>query len=264
MTFSPLERLGYDPTVVRVWDDNKDVHYQFTVGDKKYQTVRCIDETSALNIVTRATRVWAVRELDAKDQPIGKTKVLKDVWLYIDARSEKDIYNEIFGALEKLDKSGVPPDQRPPTRLPDATIVEDAKQYFITIKQDVPVWINGQVDTTAAIPDGAVEFCYTPLPLQVAVEGGHGYTQDNVPAPPVAAAKKSPVYPHTQRKHRRIVFAEECQSLYTVDDYGDFTLGLAQLVYGTSSILTTFPFLICGRSRLHAFGRFHSSGYQSR
>ncbi|KAF8909067.1 hypothetical protein CPB85DRAFT_1455900 [Mucidula mucida] len=173
MTFSSLEGLGYDPTVVRVRDDNKDVQYQFTVGDKKYQTVRCIDESS-----------------------------VEGRWLYIDARSEKDIYNEIFGALENWTKS-VFRLISVPDSLPDATIAEDAKQYFITIEQDVPVWINGQVDTTAAI-------------RMAAVESGRGYTQDNTPAP-AARAKISPAYPHTQRKHRRIVFAEESQLVYGLD-----------------------------------------------
>ncbi|KAF8909078.1 hypothetical protein CPB85DRAFT_759526 [Mucidula mucida] len=250
MTFSSLEGLGYDPTVVRVRDDNKDVQYQFTVGDKKYQTVRCIDESSALDIVTRATRVWAVRELDANDQPFGETKVLKDVWLYIDAKSEQTIQKEIFAALEELDKIGVSPEERPPTSVAGATMADDAKQYFMTIVEDIAVQVNDQDDTTLAPPRNAVEFRYTPLPTPPpakfpTVAGGR-HTKDNALGPvgtggkkasgkpkPVAPSAKNPVvYPHTQRTHRRIVFAEECQSLYTVDDYGDFTLGLAQLVYG--------------------------------
>ncbi|KAF9010406.1 hypothetical protein BDZ89DRAFT_1078134 [Hymenopellis radicata] len=248
MMFSPLEKLGYDPTVVRVRDEDNGIQYQFTVGDTKYQTVRCIDEASALDIVTRATRVWAVRELDADDQPFGEVKVLKDVWLYCNAKSEKDIQDEIFTALRELDEIGVPEDQRPPTSSSGATMAEDAKQYFMTIEHDVPVQIDGQDDTTVAPPTDAVEFCYTPLPLKAGakratVEGSRRRTGNEAastagrkasakPQPTVPSGKEPPVYPHTQRTHRRIVFSEECQTLYAVDDYGHFALGLAQLVYG--------------------------------
>ncbi|KAF9020602.1 hypothetical protein BDZ89DRAFT_1072116 [Hymenopellis radicata] len=252
MMFSPLEKLGYDPTVVRVRDEDNKIQYQFTVGDTKYQTVRCIDEASALDIVTRATRVWAVQELDADNQPSGDVKVLKDVWLYCNAKSEKDIQDEIFTALRELDKIGVPEDQRPPTSSSGATMAEDAKQYFMTIEHDVPVQIDCQDDTTVAPPTDAVEFCYTPLPSKAAakrttVEGSRrteyeafaaaaastgGRKASAKPQPTARPAQNPPVYPHTQRTHRRIVFAEECQTLYVVDNYGDLALGLAQLVYG--------------------------------
>ncbi|KAF9020593.1 hypothetical protein BDZ89DRAFT_1164142 [Hymenopellis radicata] len=221
MMFAPLERLGYDPTVVRVRDENKNIQYQFTVGDTKYQTVRCIEEANALYIVTRATRIWAVRELDADNQPFGEVKVLKDVWLYCNAKSEKDIQDEIFTALRELDEIGVPEDQRPPTSSSGATMAQDAKQYFMTIEHDVPVQIDDQDDTTVVPPTDAVEFRYTPLP-----------SEEWQPTARPAKIVIPPVYPHTRRTHRRIVFAEECQTLYAVDDYGDFTLGLAQLVYG--------------------------------
>ncbi|KAF8885914.1 hypothetical protein CPB85DRAFT_1459671 [Mucidula mucida] len=258
MTFATLEGLGYDPTVTRLRDAKDDVQYRFTVGDKVYQTVRCIDESSALDIITRATRVWAVQELDAYNQPLGKTEVLKDVWLYFDAKSEEDIQNEIFKALEDLDKIGVSVDQRPPTSPPGVPMAEDAKQYFMTIVKDIAVQVNGQDDTTLAPPDGAVEYCYTPLPQnapakEATVKGSRGKTAEakakgkgkgkaaantgvrKASAKPQATAplaKDSPVYPHTRRTHRRIVFAEECQTLYTMKNYGDFALGLAQLVYG--------------------------------
>ncbi|KAF8903843.1 hypothetical protein CPB85DRAFT_1438180 [Mucidula mucida] len=239
MTFATLEGLGYDPTVTRLRDAKDDVQYRFTVGDKVYQTVRCIDESSALDIITRATRVWAVQELDAYNQPLGKTEVLKDVWLYFDAKSEEDIQNEIFKALEDLDKIGVSVDQRPPTSPPGVPMAEDAKQYFMTIVKDIAVQVNGQDDTTLAPPDGAVE--------QPRENGrGKGKAKGKGKAAPATGvrkasakpqataplAKDSPVYPHTRRTHRRIVFAEECQTLYTMKNYGDFALGLAQLVYG--------------------------------
>ncbi|KAF8870936.1 hypothetical protein CPB85DRAFT_1423462 [Mucidula mucida] len=248
MTFATLEGLGYDPTVTRLRDAKDDVQYRFTVGDKVYQTVRCIDESSALDIITRATRVWAVQELDAYNQPLGKTEVLKDVWLYFDAKSEEDISKRDFQSARGFGQNwrfGVP-------------MAEDAKQYFMTIVKDIAVQVNDQDDTTLAPPDGAVEYCYTPLPQnapakEATVKGSRGKTAEakakakgkgkaaantgvrKASAKPQATAplaKDSPVYPHTRRTHRRIVFAEECQTLYTMKNYGDFALGLAQLVYG--------------------------------
>ncbi len=235
MTFAPLEDLGYDPTVkrVRVGEDSN-IQYRFTIGDKVYQTTGVIYEMN-LDIVTRATRVWEVVELDSKFQSIGTHKVLKDVWLYFDATPESHIYNVIFAALRQLDADGTVADsERPPPLQPGSSLEEDAKHYFMTIVSDSVVTINGQPDEAKEPPEGYVEFSYTEaedkFAMEATVEGTlrgevDGYT------PQLKRAKRA-AYPHKRRTHRRIVFKEVCRTLYKVLSYADFTKGLAQLVYG--------------------------------
>ncbi|KAF8869095.1 hypothetical protein CPB85DRAFT_1401682 [Mucidula mucida] len=235
MTFAPLEDLGYDPTVKRVRvGEELNIQYRFTIRDKVYQTTGVIYEMN-LDIVTRATRVWEVVELDSNFQPIGTHKVLKDVWLYFDATPESHIYNAIFAALRQLDEDGTVADsERPPPLQPGSSLEEDAKHYFMTIVSDSVVSINGQPDEAKEPPEGYVEFCYTEAEEKFAMEAtiagtSRGEVDDYTPQ--LKRVDRAP-YPHKKRTHRRIVFDEVCRTLYKVLSYADFTKGVAQLVYG--------------------------------
>ncbi|KAF8909122.1 hypothetical protein CPB85DRAFT_1562600 [Mucidula mucida] len=213
----PLEDLGYDPTVKRIGVNEKDIQYRFTVGDKVYQTTGIIHDLN-LDLVTRATRVWEVIELDSEDMPIGTPKVLKDVWLYSDATPESDIYNAIFAALRQLDKDGsVAENERPPPLQPGSSLEEDAKNYFMTILSDSVVTINGQPDEAPEPPADYVELFYTETEDKVAMEAT------------VEGTHRGEVDGNDSSTHR---VEEVCRTLYKVFSYADFTKGLAQLVYG--------------------------------
>ncbi len=244
MTFASLEDLGYDPTVQRIHVSEEDIQYRFTVGDKVYQTIRIIHELN-LDIVTRATRVWEVIELDSEDMPIGESQVLKDVWLYFDATPESDIYNEIFAALRQLDADGsVSESERPPPLQQGSSLEEDAKRYFMNIISDSVVTVNGRADEAREPPTGYTEFFYTELDEEqvamdaVIVAAQRGDVDGCTPKP---KTNKAYVYPHKARIHRRVIFLEVCETLYKVFSYSKFALGLAQLVHGTSS---TFHFFL--------------------
>ncbi|KAF8891896.1 hypothetical protein CPB85DRAFT_248297 [Mucidula mucida] len=235
MTFASLEDLGYDPTVQRIHVSEEDIQYRFTVGDKVYQTIRIIHELN-LDIVTRATRVWEVIELDSEDMPIGESQVLKDVWLYFDATPESDIYNEIFAALRQLDADGsVSESERPPPLQQGSSLEEDAKRYFMNIISDSVVTVNGRADEAREPPTGYTEFFYTELDEEqvamdaVIVAAQRGDVDGCTPKP---KTNKAYVYPHKARIHRQVIFLEVCETLYKVFSYSKFALGLAQLVHG--------------------------------
>ncbi|KAF8872558.1 hypothetical protein CPB85DRAFT_1422651 [Mucidula mucida] len=130
MTFAPLEDLGYNPTVKRVQvGEDLNIQYSFTIGDKVYQTTGVIYKMN-LDIVTRATRVWEVVELDSNFQPIGTHKVLKDVWLYFTqhrSRTSTTRSSQPFGNWMKMAPSRRPSvllhcSQAPPWRWMQSTI----------------------------------------------------------------------------------------------------------------------------------------------
>ncbi|KAF9021621.1 hypothetical protein BDZ89DRAFT_1137866 [Hymenopellis radicata] len=109
MAFASLEDLGCVPTErIHISEDLEEIQYRFTAGVKVYQTIGVIHEMN-LEIVTRATRVWEVVELGPADVPIGGSKVLKDVWLYFDAKPESDMYNEFFHTEKRIrSRRGLP------------------------------------------------------------------------------------------------------------------------------------------------------------
>ncbi|KAJ8080758.1 hypothetical protein PM082_017592 [Marasmius tenuissimus] len=131
-------KLGCDPTVTRLVGTSKDgsryVFYQYKIDGRTFHTIgNPIYDLSAYHLVSRATRVWEIVEVDGED---GTRLVLKDVWLHEDAKLEKEILHDVFSKLAELDndnkRKGAP-----------TTYAEDAKPFFLTILED---WVvkNGQ------------------------------------------------------------------------------------------------------------------------
>ncbi len=224
MTFAPLQDLGYDPTAEGVFSDKQKIQYRFKVRGILYQTLRPLNEPT-LDILSHATRVWEVVELDESNMmPLGEPKVLKDVWVYTGTKGEREIYDEIFTALGELDRKGaVPGNERPPPLVPGASLVEDAQRYFMTIVSDEVVVIDGQPDTARGPQVGYTEFIYSEGRAQA----------PSIPVPKIA-------HPHKERTHRRIIFKEVCQTMYQISNPAEFTLGLSQVVYGNTSFQLGF------------------------
>lgn len=105
-------------------------------------------------MVGRASRVWTVVKLilDAngkielkghKYREDGVHRVLKDVWLYEEARSETAIQDQILGNLNDDQKMKL-------------------KRHFLTFLADLEVKFNGNVRRTLRCPDGQwkpVDWC---------------------------------------------------------------------------------------------------------
>ncbi|KAF8912500.1 hypothetical protein CPB85DRAFT_590928 [Mucidula mucida] len=249
MTFADRIDLGYDPTVTRIRDANNKIQYQFEVDGKFYLTESFIAESAANDIVTRATRVWSVREYDPiKGTFIGlNSVVLKDVWLFSDSEGEKTISDDIFSALKNLDDQlAAGKDYRelgmdvPPA--PGSSLVEEARPYFMDIMQDVAVTFKrGDVeycDVASAPETGYRPFTYAPekkAPAAVfgKVPGSLRAGLGNNELPPVVEEPKEsppPIHDHPERTHRRIVFRDRCNTLYSLVDYADYALAMVQVI----------------------------------
>ncbi|KAL0066141.1 hypothetical protein AAF712_006765 [Marasmius tenuissimus] len=123
--FGSREQLGWDPTVTRLVGTSKDgskyVFYQYKIDGRTFHTIgNPICDLSAYHLISRATRVWEVEEVDGEDR---SRLVLKDVWLYEDAKLEKEILQDLFSKLAELDKAN----KRKGT---PTTYAEDAKPFF--------------------------------------------------------------------------------------------------------------------------------------
>ncbi|KAJ8507113.1 hypothetical protein ONZ45_g10482 [Pleurotus djamor] len=141
--YSTEEELGYDPDVER----DSEGRYVFTLPQRNGPPRRFRTSGSSIseyrpNIITgRMTRVWLVTE--HWDDPIGATDyVLKDVWLGISDRTEKQVQTAIFAGIDdflKSDPQGHPfyDDDSVRPSLKDVLQGEvKYKDYFMTIVTD--------------------------------------------------------------------------------------------------------------------------------
>lgn len=245
-----MDELGYDVTVRRVptlTDDNRVRYdYQYSVKDettgrnKVFQTVGDpISEESAYRIVSRATRVWMVREanLDDKGNPelgddgraiLGEeTYALKDVWLYADACMEKGIQDDIFSKLG--DKA------------------DEARPYFLTIMHDgVTTTGDGKDDITPICPSehrSTATWTSPDKPLNCHSSSTFDLrgdvTVDSKPVEPQTSTwggRHAGSRNHCARKHVRTVFKERCRSVFELSDFRSFVECLLGCAKGMSLV----------------------------
>ncbi|KAG6903778.1 hypothetical protein DXG01_014964, partial [Tephrocybe rancida] len=146
-------QLGYDPTVKRRQVSSPDspdsppvIAYEYEVEGRRYLTEGGpISETAAYHITSRATRVWLVREIfnrpgDGKHSLSDDYFVLRDAWLYSDAKLESEIRNDIFERLSKI------------AAEEGKTLADAAKPYFMTFKKDWRVEFDGKRDISFELP----------------------------------------------------------------------------------------------------------------
>ena len=224
--FGSSRDLGFDDTVerVRVHSADKKVKYAYrytcqgTQGKKRvFQTIGDpISEEGAYPIVSRANRVWEVGEvkldqdgnvvLDGNGDTIfisDDIYVLKDSWLYENARLEGDIQREIFSELSEAD-------------------ADEARKFFLTILVENVVEWDGEADVTPVCPrcdrtriDWTMERSGGPRSSAALAE-----RRDRIANSKSAEAKtRSSIYrTFDARKHVRIVFKERGRCMYEVTD----------------------------------------------
>ncbi|KAJ6511347.1 hypothetical protein C8R47DRAFT_731241 [Mycena vitilis] len=227
--FSTPAELGFDPTVTRcaVQRGKKTfIAYQYRVKDDYYQTEgHPLSEDAAYRMVSRATRVWKVKKMIMAGggwtgELEDKEYVLKDVWLYDDARLERDIQEAIFAALEAKDKNAT------------TTHATDAKQYFMTIIEDWKVTSDSREDRSAAAPDDCnpARFTNTAQALQIPNPAALRTPSHELGRLSLSETIAKPTLKHQPRIHVRTVFDEMCQTLYEISDYKTVTKYIIDIV----------------------------------
>ncbi|KAH9920253.1 uncharacterized protein BXZ73DRAFT_80194 [Epithele typhae] len=216
--YGSMEALGYDLSVERIPSEADDgtararYDFRYSTEGRMFQTDGDpISEERAHKIVSRATRVWKVKEIRTNNGQIFEPleflpgeKVLKDVWSYRNALLEGEIQAKIFKEL----RDGA----------------EEAQQYFLTILVDHVVLLsNGERDITPMCPGGKmVEWTRSDSPFLSRSRSSMQACSDTMsgqkPANPEGNALKSSLC----RKHVRTVFEGCCKSVYELSDVSNF------------------------------------------
>ncbi|KAK0499820.1 hypothetical protein EDD18DRAFT_1152744 [Armillaria luteobubalina] len=152
LSFATAEELGYDMSVTRVaypLTTNSSKHaiqYDYQIGSDTYRTVECLSSFRASGLLSRATRVWTVCQINDKKH---RRCALKDVWVPSSAQTELEIQLEIFKSIEE----NHPEIDR-----------EYRKKYFMEILEcevvrtsdnhddDMPVFVREQLEIITYLP----------------------------------------------------------------------------------------------------------------
>ncbi|KAG6912635.1 hypothetical protein DXG01_013204, partial [Tephrocybe rancida] len=183
-----------------------------------------ISETAAYHITSRATRVWLVREIfnrpgDGKHSLSDDYFVLRDAWLYSDAKLESEIRNDIFERLSKI------------AAEEGKTLADAAKPYFMTFKKDWRVEFDGKRDISFELPLDYSDSSLTGLVPTFAARHASGSQRSTLSAKDVNKDARLPAGPeqklkHHSRMHVRTVYEEVCESMYEVQNFGDLLRAL--------------------------------------
>ncbi|KAJ8083338.1 hypothetical protein PM082_009210 [Marasmius tenuissimus] len=205
-SFATPAELGYDPTVVRINIDGEWV-YDYCIHDENkgvrwYRIVESLDTHRAARLPGRGVRVWVVKPLDQNRQPYTKKDkryVLKDYWLPMESKSEKEISDAIVKAA--VDKGR------------DAA---DVRKHFMTIKHDNVVVVSGRNDDSnfhlrQKMPPSEYDEKHI-LEEASGLDTSAEKSQDTV------SMKPERTWIFEPRVHRRLVFKEVGQPLNAIRD----------------------------------------------
>ncbi|TCD60211.1 hypothetical protein EIP91_010547 [Steccherinum ochraceum] len=227
VSFASRAELGYDPTVKRVAINNE-IAYEYTVVGKqgKKHVFRTVEHAlfshQSHRILGRATRIWKVREVNAKGEFISPEHVLKDYWMSQNSKTEGNIQAEILEAARKA-------------RAEKGVSSDDISKHFMHILHDTVVRIGGKQDSSLSyLPNFHMppETCGTLVlqlnitrnPTKAQISKSHnGSIAGNHPAmTPPSGNGDWPMlagryYEH--RKHCRLVFEEVGTPLYKLRNH---------------------------------------------
>ncbi|KAL1732623.1 hypothetical protein EV714DRAFT_206231 [Schizophyllum commune] len=242
-TYATLTQLGIDPTIRRVIDKDGFLQYQFDVYDPEknitttYQTRGIIEESSAIEIYSRAMRVFEVSDVaelakaETEKDYAAPVHVLRDYWVYEDVDSESCTQKAIVRSLKK------------------ANLWTKAQRHFMTITADGIVSGPPSAHATRSLPESraiapaphAAASSYKFIDAANPDEAGPSKAQvkgvdklDRRAASSGHAAHPPPEEPKLlqlhAKKHMRTVYKELCRDLYKVDDPAFFFHALTQVV----------------------------------
>ena len=91
--FASKVDMGWDPTIVPIYDSSNTRQYQITVGGKVFTTTSVLQDRGADTLIGRAARVYNVVD------PDGRPAVLKDIWNVVGRKTEVEIYDDVLASI---------------------------------------------------------------------------------------------------------------------------------------------------------------------
>ncbi|KAF9441182.1 hypothetical protein P691DRAFT_739850 [Macrolepiota fuliginosa MF-IS2] len=233
--YATPEEIGYDPTIRRQLYENK-FHYIYELktdkGPKYFRTIEPLFNSRALCITGRKTRVWrAIEVRDAEDFAAkdGTSEIaLKDVWLEVDAETEKQNQDQVFDALNQLDENayswltGYLYD-----RLKEAIQDKGYRDYFMEIKYDTVLPGTKPLSTAATAAPNLLRNLHdvvttpvttTTMSMKASGDVVSNSSQTNAPSGLSDRSTRLPGKPHfprvnQARKHYRLIYGQVGHSL---------------------------------------------------
>ncbi|KAF9441912.1 hypothetical protein P691DRAFT_714815 [Macrolepiota fuliginosa MF-IS2] len=254
--YATPEEIGYDPTIHRELYDNK-FHYIYELktdeGTKYFRTIEPLFNSRVLCITGRKTRVWRAIEVRgsgdfaAKD---GASEIaLKDVWLEVDADTEKQNQDKVFDALEQLDEKAYSwATGSLYNRLKEAIQKRRYRNYFMEIKYDTVLPGTKPLSTAATVapdlllhPRDVVPMPTTPATTSMPTKASGNIissssqvnaSSDLSVGPPRPPGK--PKFPRVYqvRKHYRLVYGQVGHSLDQAKDIGSSFVAVGHAFVG--------------------------------
>ncbi|TBU58829.1 hypothetical protein BD310DRAFT_818672 [Dichomitus squalens] len=225
--FASTPELGYDETVQRRFDPALGGYcHIFCVGDSYFKVLRSIAEhVGPCTIAGPSTRVFEVVNVPSFDnitattESVASPMVLKDVWLDIEAKPEKQIQNTIFGRLQDVahrlqDGQDLPQltglDDAGKELLRNALRDETYRDYFLTIDCDT----QGVQSKSLAPGTWREDDVFTFWDSSFWDSSSDRSRSLYVTPPPHRARSFSTWRSFVAKRQYRVVFKEVCQALH--------------------------------------------------
>jgi Fungal protein kinase len=195
--------LGWDPTIIRGFDDGGKPYYDIVVhdktsGEKTYRTSKILFSYGADPLRGRGTRVFEGRLLE-DGMPSGHSVAIKDGWVDHDRKREATILADLYAEADEADK----------------LLIE---QHFLTVLAYGDVIVSGQIDHTRDlimrgkdVPTSS-QFLLTNLPPLRSTRGLSTLTYDDSA---LTRAQRA-TYRFSDKVHNRTVYKEVAAPIYTV------------------------------------------------
>ncbi|TFY52299.1 hypothetical protein EVG20_g10608 [Dentipellis fragilis] len=244
--FARTDELGFDTSIRRrldYTDTKRKSCFVFRVQDRYFKTLHSISEhLNPRRVIGRSTRVFEVIEVGSFDDltpiPGATNQILKDVWLDEEARTEKQIQDDIFKDLDafskKLQDEGTSELPQFRTGVPqgDEDILRTAlrganyKRYFLTIDCDQQRVLSRPHSLfTRPFPTAV------PASLPYASSSRSHLTSVTLSQQPEDKVTRQP-RDYVPKRQYRVVFNEVCEALQNVRELKTVIRGMQDCLTG--------------------------------
>ncbi|KAK7017921.1 hypothetical protein VNI00_018512 [Paramarasmius palmivorus] len=233
------EALGFDPTVSRVISATTgDIGYRFIVDGDQYEVIEVISIYKAKFLLGRANRIFRVKRVLPSGELDSEVKVMKDVWIPQDAKTELEMRQHIYDNFGKnpvegldrntFDKHFVVIDKceyvKVPSMLDPNTLVNDSSKNFLR-DHDMPEYSRFLLKRTSIEYKKVVSH---PTPSPMTATWGSYYTH----RAGTRELKKMAREYYGNKVHCRILMEDAGKPLLRVDNLQELVLCIIQAITG--------------------------------